>query len=71
MSDPSETNRDDADLACADAGMSTPSLKAWFQREVLPLEANLMMYLRQNWRDQSNIEDLLHDVYVRVYEFRR
>ena len=27
-----------------------------------------MMYLRQNWRDQSNIEDLLHDVYVRVYE---
>lgn len=27
-----------------------------------------MQYLRHNWRDKSDIEDLLHDVYVRVYE---
>jgi len=40
----------------------------WFLREVLPLEATLMQFLRHNWRDQSDIEDLLHDIYVRVYE---
>lgn len=37
-------------------------------REVWPLEAILMQYLRQNWRDQSAAEDLLHDVYVQVYQ---
>lgn len=37
-------------------------------REVWPLEAILMQYLRQNWRDQSAAEDLLHDVYVQVYD---
>jgi RNA polymerase sigma factor (sigma-70 family) len=71
MSDSSETNRDDANLPRTGAGMSAPTLKAWFQREVLPLEANLTMYLRQNWRDRSTIEDLLHDVYVQVYESAR
>jgi RNA polymerase sigma factor (sigma-70 family) len=40
----------------------------WFLREVLPLEATLMQFLRHNWRDQSDIEDLLHDVYVKVYD---
>jgi RNA polymerase sigma factor (sigma-70 family) len=40
----------------------------WFLREVLPLEAILMQFLRHNWRDQSDIEDLLHDVYVKVYD---
>lgn len=37
-------------------------------REVWPLEAILMQYLRRNWRDQNAAEDLLHDVYVQVYE---
>lgn len=40
----------------------------WFLREVLPLEAILVQFLRHNWRDESDIEDLLHDAYVRVYE---
>ena len=48
--------------------VSTSSLEDWFMREVWPLEAILMQYLRQNWRDQSAAEDLLHDVYVQVYE---
>jgi RNA polymerase sigma factor (sigma-70 family) len=46
----------------------TPEAIRWFLREVLPLEAMLVRFLRQNWRDQSDIEDLLQDVYVRVYE---
>ena len=45
--------------ARGEGGMSTSSLEAWFMREVWPLEAILMHYLRQNWRDQSAAEDLL------------
>jgi RNA polymerase sigma factor (sigma-70 family) len=42
-------------------------LRDWFLREVLPLEAALIRFLRHNWRNQNDIEDLLQDVYVRVY----
>jgi RNA polymerase sigma-70 factor (ECF subfamily) len=55
----------------ADAGTGTSGLKAWFVREVLPLEAMLTQFLRHNWRDQSDIEDLLHDIYARVYDAAR
>ncbi|HEV2563014.1 MAG TPA: RNA polymerase sigma factor [Rhizomicrobium sp.] len=48
--------------------MTAPETRAWFVREVLPLEAMLVRYLRHNWRDKSDIEDLLQDIYVRVYE---
>jgi RNA polymerase sigma-70 factor (ECF subfamily) len=48
--------------------VGAPEAMRWFLREVLPLEAMLVRFLRQNWRDQSDIEDLLQDVYVRVYE---
>jgi RNA polymerase sigma-70 factor (ECF subfamily) len=71
MSDASKTSRDGADWPRAGAGMTPFALKDWFQREVLPLEAILVTYLRQNWRDQSNIEDLLHDVYLQVYRGAR
>jgi RNA polymerase sigma-70 factor (ECF subfamily) len=65
-----------ADLAgtgCADREMRKTHLEAssalaWFLAEILPLEAILMRYLRHNWRDQSDIEDLLQDIYVRVFE---
>ena len=40
----------------------------WFVREVLPLEAALMHFLRRNWRNRSDFADLRQDVYVRVYE---
>ncbi len=51
-----------------DAGVSTHDLKAWFVREVLPLEASLVQFLRQSWRHGDEIADLRQDVYVRVYE---
>lgn len=40
----------------------------WFMREVLPLEATLVQFLRQNWRNWSDIADLRQEVYMRVYE---
>lgn len=49
--------------------VSSPEALAWFLREVLPLEAVLMQFLRHRWRDESDVEDLLQDIYVRVYEF--
>jgi RNA polymerase sigma factor (sigma-70 family) len=49
-------------------GEAALAVEAWFVREVLPLEAILMHFLRHNWRDQSDIEDLRQDVYIRVCE---
>ena len=61
------------DIDCKNAGSSGVGMAAsevveWFVREVLPLEAILMHFLRHNWRDQSDIEDLRQEVYVRVCE---
>ncbi len=50
------------------ASMNAFALKAWFVREVLPLEAALMQYLQHNWRNKSDIADLRQDVYLRVCE---
>jgi RNA polymerase sigma factor (sigma-70 family) len=44
------------------------AVSAWFIREILPFEANLMHYLQHNWRNASDIPDLRQEVYVRVFE---
>lgn len=43
-------------------------VRAWFIREVLPLEQALMRYLHRNWRRKDDIPDLRNDIYVQVYE---
>jgi RNA polymerase sigma factor (sigma-70 family) len=43
----------------------------WFVREILPLEATLMHYLRSNWRNASDISDLRQEVYARVLQAAR
>ncbi|HSZ74434.1 MAG TPA: RNA polymerase sigma factor [Rhizomicrobium sp.] len=48
--------------------MAMSDIDIWFCREVLPLEATLMQYLRRNWANASDIADLRQDVYMRVYE---
>jgi RNA polymerase sigma-70 factor (ECF subfamily) len=53
------------------AAEPAPALKAWFVREVLPLEAALMQYLQHSCRDKNEIADLRQEVYVRVYEAAR
>jgi RNA polymerase sigma-70 factor (ECF subfamily) len=50
------------------AGLAVSDLKVWFLREVLPLEAALMQFLRRSGRSKSEIDDLCQDVYVRVFE---
>jgi RNA polymerase sigma factor (sigma-70 family) len=71
MPDTPENDCDGVDRLREGGCVTTSALEAWFMREVWPLEAILMQYLRQNWRDQSATEDLLHDVYMRVYEAAR
>jgi RNA polymerase sigma-70 factor (ECF subfamily) len=71
MTETSGSDRNGVNSHMADAGIGTSGLKAWFVREVLPLEAVLTQFLRHNWRDQSDIEDLLHDIYARVYDAAR
>lgn len=41
-------------------------IKAWFQREVLPLERQLVHFIRHNWRLEAEVMDLVHDVYELV-----
>ena len=48
--------------------MTASDVQAWFVREVLPLEAMLIQFLHHNWRNRSDVEDMLQDVYVRVCE---
>jgi RNA polymerase sigma-70 factor (ECF subfamily) len=50
------------------AAVSTHDLKAWFIREVLPLEASLTQFLRHSWPYREEVDDICQDVYVRVYE---
>lgn len=44
------------------------ALNDWFVREVLPHERALARYFARVWRNRSDIDELLQDVYVRVYE---
>jgi RNA polymerase sigma factor (sigma-70 family) len=64
---------DTREIGCEDAArvgepMSASDLQNWFVHEVLPLEAGLTQFLRHNWRNQSDIADLLQDIYMRVFE---
>jgi RNA polymerase sigma-70 factor (ECF subfamily) len=53
------------------SGMSDAAVSGWFRRSIIPLEAILMTYLRQNWHNPSDIADLRQEIYVRVYEAAR
>ena len=66
-----DTCRDTTDLRNPGAEMTVSAVDAWFVREVLPLESLLMQYLRRNWRDRSDLEDIRQDIYVRVYSAAR
>jgi RNA polymerase sigma factor (sigma-70 family) len=63
-----ETGRENSGSQGAGAAMTVSETDIWFVREVLPLEATLMQFLRRNCRNKADIPDLCQDVYVRVYE---
>lgn len=46
-------------------------LKAWFVREVLPLEADLVRFLRRHGHAGCDINDLRQEVWLRAYESAR
>jgi RNA polymerase sigma-70 factor (ECF subfamily) len=68
MVDATDVGFEGTGASCAGEGAVAPELRIWFAREVLPLEALLAQFLRRNWRDRSEVEDLLQEVYVRVFE---
>jgi RNA polymerase sigma-70 factor (ECF subfamily) len=68
MTENTEPGFDDVGPGTLGAVIAAPEADAWFEREVLPLEAALMQYLQHNWRNKSDIADLRQDIYVRVYE---
>ncbi len=68
MTETPDTNREDAGPPHLGAGVSAAEVMAWFAREVLPMEPTLMLFLRSNWRNKDDIDDLRQDVYLRVCE---
>jgi RNA polymerase sigma factor (sigma-70 family) len=63
------TDRPDTDLERPLWSVSAGDLDAWFLRDVLPLEPELVGYFRRNWRNESDVRDLVQEVYVRVYTY--
>jgi RNA polymerase sigma factor (sigma-70 family) len=61
-----DTNRVDAVVNDSREETRTAEVRAWFIREVLPLEADLIQFLRRSGRGKSDVEDLRQDVYMRV-----
>lgn len=48
--------------------VESAELRAWFCREVLPLEPALMRFIRRHWRSSADLADIRQDVYARVLE---
>jgi RNA polymerase sigma-70 factor (ECF subfamily) len=71
MAETPEFHRETEALRDASAGMNTAEIKAWFVREVLPLETALMQYLHHNLGKRGDAADLRQEVYVRVCEVAR
>lgn len=62
------TGFDGADLRRAGKVVTSSQAKAWFVREVLPLEAMLMRFLSKNWRNKSDLEDFRQEIYAQVLD---
>ncbi len=71
MTKNTESGFDDIDPRIQGAVITAHDVDAWFEREILPLEAALMQYLQHNWRNKNDIADLRQDIYVQVYEAAR
>jgi RNA polymerase sigma-70 factor (ECF subfamily) len=65
MADKIKTDHEIAPHRAGSDGDLCP-VKAWFVREVLPLEAALMQFLRRSGRSEADIADLRQEVYLRV-----
>ena len=68
MAEKPETEREDANQRGSGVPMTASELEVWFVREILPLEAALMQFLRNNWHNKAELVDLRQDIYERVCE---
>ncbi len=66
MSEKPVTGRDFGDRGAGGGASPGDAVSQWFVREILPCEAKLMQYLRQNWRNANDHADLRQDIYARV-----
>ena len=71
MTDTRDHDRDRDGALHEGAAVSLDNVQAWFLHEVLPLEAALTGYFRRNWRNESDVRDLVQDVYVHVCDSAR
>lgn len=67
MKDASDIHRGDSNLRKAGEGAGVPEVKAWFVREVLPLEGTLLQFLRKSSSSAADAEDLCQEVYMRIF----
>jgi RNA polymerase sigma factor (sigma-70 family) len=63
-----ETRSGNADPHGRAQAVTISGTDAWFVQEILPLEALLRQFLRHNWHGNGDVEDMLQDIYVRVYQ---
>lgn len=68
MTETTDMGREHAVPRFAGEGRGLSAVEDWFVREVLPLEAVLMSFLRRHCREKADADDLCQDIYVRVYE---
>jgi RNA polymerase sigma-70 factor (ECF subfamily) len=44
------------------------TIEDWFRREILPHEAALVRFLGRKWVKAADVQDIRHDIYVRILE---
>jgi RNA polymerase sigma-70 factor (ECF subfamily) len=66
-----DSNLEGGTLPDTGAEMTELEFDAWFTREVLPLEAALMQFLRRSYRDEGELEDVCQEAFIKVYEAAR
>jgi RNA polymerase sigma-70 factor (ECF subfamily) len=63
-----ETSIETGDPRRAGEAIAVSAVEDWFVREVLPLEAMLMHFLHQNWRNKADLEDFRQEIYAQLLE---
>ncbi|HTO39580.1 MAG TPA: sigma-70 family RNA polymerase sigma factor [Rhizomicrobium sp.] len=63
-----ETSSETTDPRPAGEVSAVSAVEDWFVREVLPLEAMLMHFLHQNWRNKADLEDFRQEIYAQLLQ---
>jgi RNA polymerase sigma factor (sigma-70 family) len=71
MEEASDAHFGDGNLRKAGEGAGVSEVKAWFVREVLPLEGMLLQFLRKSRYSPADAEDICQEVYLRIYTAAR